>query len=140
MVDFRRTAWVSSLMSASRRSWHQVTEDSFTPTRPAFGAGWQIGTHANSDLAIDVILRVCAATKRILDPCAFADRALHDHQSGSGAASGAGVVPTPFSSCVVWRKDEGVRAGASIRCSLRSFSCGHSHDHVVDYLPGPFSR
>jgi predicted amidohydrolase YtcJ len=59
-----------------------MTEDDlYTYARKAHEAGWQIGVHANGDVAIDQVLRVCERLSASSSAgSSFSDRALHRRQ------------------------------------------------------------
>ena len=113
--------------------------------RKAHAAGWQIGTHANGDEAIDTVLRVYERLQRELprkDPrfrlehCTLVDEALVRRIAALGA------IPTPFSTYVYWHGEKMKEYGAARlerMFAVRSFlDAGVRVTQASDYPPGPF--
>jgi predicted amidohydrolase YtcJ len=111
----------------------------------AHEAGWQIGIHANGDVAIDMVLRVYERVQRRLprrDPrfriehCTIIDDRLVRRIRALGA------IPTPFSTYVYYHGEKMREYGAARlehMFALRSFlDAGVRATLASDYPPGPF--
>lgn len=113
--------------------------------RKAHEAGWQLGTHANGDVAIDITLRVYERLQKEMprkDPrfrlehCTLVNDALlkriHD----------LGAIPTPFSTYAYYHGEKMKEYGAerlNHMFALRSFiDAGIRPTQASDYPPGPF--
>ena len=113
--------------------------------RKAHAAGWQLGTHANGDVAIDITLRVYERLQKEMlrkDPrfrlehCSLVNDALlkriHD----------LGAIPTPFSTYAYYHGEKMKEYGAerlNHMFALRSFiDAGIRPTQASDYPPGPF--
>jgi predicted amidohydrolase YtcJ len=122
------------------------TEDQlYDDARQAHAAGWHIGTHANGDVAIDIVLRVYARLQKEMprpDPrfriehCTLINDALVQRIKTQG------VIPTPFSSYVYYHGEKMKEYGAerlNSMFALRSFlDAGVRATMSSDYPPGPF--
>lgn len=120
-------------------------EELYAQARKAHAAGWQIGTHANGDVAIDLTLRVYERLLRDLprrDPrfriehCSVVNDALIRRMRALG------VIPTPFAA-YVYSHGEKMREYGPERLeqmfALRSFlDAGIRVAPGSDYPPGPF--
>jgi predicted amidohydrolase YtcJ len=143
-----RTAWVSQPY-VGRPDDHGIqvrTEDQlYADAKPAYDAGWQIGTHGNGDLAIDVILRVYARlqtenprpdARLRIEHCTVINPDLVRRIKAQG------VIPTPFSSYVYYHGEKMQEYGAerlNSMFALRSFlDAGIPATMSSDYQPGPF--
>lgn len=113
--------------------------------REPFAAGWQIGTHANGDAAIDMVLRVYDRLRREtprpdprlrIEHCTLIDDDLVRRIKKQG------VIPTPFSSYVYYHGEKMKAYGAerlNRMFALRSFlDAGIPCTMSSDYPPGPF--
>jgi predicted amidohydrolase YtcJ len=106
-----RTAWLSQPytgMGDYRGLQVSTREDLYENSRKAHAAGWQLGTHANGDLAIDEILGVYEQVQREMprrDPryriehCTLLNPALIQRMKALS------VVPAPFSCYVYFHGD-----------------------------------
>ena len=143
-----RTAWMSQPYVGRPDDYGiQVrTEDQlFEDARPAFAAGWQIGTHANGDRAIDTILRVYERLQRETPRRDARFRIEHCTLINDGLVrriKEQGVIPTPFSSYVYYHGEKMKEYGAerlNWMFALRSFlDAGIPATMSSDYPPGPF--
>ena len=123
-----------------------MTEDDlYTYARKAHEAGWQIGVHANGDVAIDQVLRVYERLQRELprrDPrfriehCTVVNDALVER------IRALGVIPTPFSTYVYYHGEKMIHYGPerlNHMFAVRSFlDAGVKVTQASDYPPGPF--
>ncbi|MGE5049646.1 MAG: amidohydrolase [Deltaproteobacteria bacterium] len=113
--------------------------------RIAHAAGWQLGTHANGDVAIDIVLRVYERLQRELpraDPrfriehCTVVDDSLVRRIRALKA------IPTPFSTYVYYHGEKMKEYGPerlNHMFALRSFlDAGIPATQASDYPPGPF--
>ena len=120
-------------------------EELYTYARRAHLAGWQIGTHANGDVAIDKTLRVYERLQREhprrdprfrLEHCTVVNDAL------IGRIRDLGAIPTPFSTYVYYHGEKMREYGAerlNHMFALRSFlDAGIRPTQASDYPPGPF--
>jgi hypothetical protein len=111
----------------------------------AHEAGWQIGTHANGDEAIDLTLRVYERLQRErprrdprfrLEHCTVVNADLVRRIQALGA------IPTPFSTYVYYHGEKMREYGAERlewMFALRSFlDAGIKATQASDYPPGPF--
>ncbi len=106
-----RTAWLSQPyigMGDYRGLQVSTREDLYENSRKAHAAGWQLGTHANGDLAIDEILGVYEQVQREMprrDPryriehCTLLNPALIQRMKALS------VIPAPFSCYVYFHGD-----------------------------------
>ncbi|HVO96667.1 MAG TPA: amidohydrolase [Bryobacteraceae bacterium] len=143
-----RTAWVSEPY-VGRPSDHGIqvrTEDQlYNDAKPAFDAGWQIGTHANGDLAIDLVLRVYARLQKENprpDPRLRIEHCTVINPDLVRRIKAQGVIPTPFSSYVYYHGEKMREYGAerlNWMFALRSFlDAGIPATMSSDYGPGPY--
>jgi predicted amidohydrolase YtcJ len=119
----------------------QLYEDA----REAHAAGWHIGTHANGDYAIDIILRVYDRLQREhprQDPRFRIEHCTLINDDLVRRIKAQGVIPTPFSSYVYYHGEKMKEYGAerlNSMFALRSFlDAGVPCTMSSDYLPGPF--
>jgi predicted amidohydrolase YtcJ len=111
----------------------------------AHRAGWQIGIHANGDLAIDIVLGVYERLQREaprrdsrfrIEHCTIIDDSLVRR------IRALGVIPTPFSAYVYYHGEKMRHYGAArleSMFALRSFlDAGVRATFGSDYPPGPF--
>jgi predicted amidohydrolase YtcJ len=114
-------------------------------SRKAHAAGWQLGTHANGDIAIDITLRVYERLQREmprrnprfrLEHCTVVNDALVQRIKALGA------IPTPFSTYVYYHGEKMKEYGPerlNNMFALRSFiDAGIRPTQASDYPPGPF--
>ncbi len=124
-----------------------VTEEDelYEQARQAHEAGWQIGTHANGDVAIDITLRIYERLQKEMprrDPryrlehCTVIDDSLVERIRALGA------IPTPFSTYVYFHGEKMRYYGAerlNRMFAVRSFlDAGIRVTMASDYPPGPF--
>ena len=115
--------------------------------RPVHAADWQIGTHANGDEAIDIVLRVYERLQRErprrdprfrLEHCTMIDDALVARIKALGA------IPTPFSTYAYYHGEKMREYGAERldrMFALRSFlDAGIRPPRPRTTRPGPSSR
>ncbi len=120
-------------------------EELYENARKAHAAGWQIGTHANGDAAIDIMLRIYERLQREMprrDPryrlehCTVVNPALIERIRALGA------IPTPFSTYVYYHGEKMREYGAerlNWMFAVRSFLDAGIHvTQASDYPPGPF--
>lgn len=123
------------------RTEQQLYDDS----RAAYAAGWQIGTHANGDTAIDIVLRVYERLQREIprrDPRFRIEHCSLINDDLVRRIKAQGVIPTPFSSYVYYHGEKMKEYGAerlNSMFALRSFlDAGIPATMSSDYPPGPF--
>ncbi len=120
-------------------------EELYAHARKAHDADWQIGVHANGDVAIDVTLRVYDRLQRErarhdprfrIEHCTIVDDSLVERIRRQG------VIPTPFSSYVYFHGEKMREYGAdrlNQMFAVRSFlDAGVNVTLASDYPPGPF--
>jgi predicted amidohydrolase YtcJ len=143
-----RTAWVSEPY-VGRPNDHGIQvrteEQLYHDAKPAHDAGWQIGTHGNGDLAIDVVLRVYARLQKENprpDPRFRIEHCTVINPDLVRRIKAQGVIPTPFSSYVYYHGEKMKEYGAerlNSMFALRSFlDAGIPATMSSDYGPGPF--
>ncbi len=143
-----RTAWVSEPYTG-RPNDHGIQvrteEQLYNDAKPAHDAGWQIGTHGNGDLAIDVVLRVYAHLQKENprpDPRFRIEHCTVINPDLVRRMKDQGVIPTPFSSYVYYHGEKMKEYGAerlNSMFALRSFlDAGIPATMSSDYPPGPF--
>jgi predicted amidohydrolase YtcJ len=120
-------------------------EQLFQDARAAYAAGWQIGTHANGDRAIDIILRVYDRLQKESprrDPRFRIEHCTLINDDLVRRIKQQGVIPTPFSSYVYYHGEKMKEYGAerlNSMFALRSFlDAGIPATMSSDYPPGPF--
>ena len=120
-------------------------EELYEKGRKAHEADWQLGVHANGDVAIDLVLRVCERLQRErprrdprfrLEHCTLINDALVKRMAALGA------IPTPFAAYVYYHgekfRDYGPERLKQM-FALRSFlDAGIRVAPGSDYPPGPF--
>ena len=117
----------------------------FERALPAHKAGWQIGIHANGDVAIDIVLRVFERLQREaprrdprfrIEHCTLVTPALIERMRGLG------VIPNPFSTYVYFHGEKMREYGAARlerMFAVRSFlDAGLRVTQTSDYPPGAF--
>ena len=120
-------------------------EELYPQARRAHQAGWQVGTHVNGDVAIDMMLRIYERIQRELprrDPrfrlehCTVVNPSLIDRIRRLGA------IPTPFSTYVYYHGEKMREYGPerlNWMFAVRSFlDAGIRVTQASDYPPGPF--
>ena len=120
-------------------------EELYAHARKAHEADWQIGVHANGDVAIDIALRVYDRLQRErarrdprfrIEHCTIVDDSLVERIRRQG------VIPTPFSTYVYYHGEKMREYGAerlNQMFAVRSFlDAGVNVTLASDYPPGPF--
>jgi len=120
-------------------------EQLFEMAREPYKAGWQIGTHGNGDVAIDIVLRVYDRLQRETpkkDPRFRIEHCTIINDDLVRRIKAQGVIPTPFSSYVYYHGEKMKEYGAerlNSMFALRSFlDAGIPCTMSSDYPPGPF--
>jgi predicted amidohydrolase YtcJ len=123
----------------------RTEEQLFNDARAAHAAGWHIGTHANGDVAIDIVLRVYERLQRDTpraDPRFRIEHCTLINDDLVRRIKAQGVIPTPFSSYVYYHGEKMKEYGAerlNSMFALRSFlDAGIPATMSSDYPPGPF--
>ena len=113
--------------------------------RKAHETGWQIGTHANGDVAIDLVLGIYERLQRELPRRDPRFRIEHCTVITDGLVRrirALGAIPTPFSTYVYFHGEKMREYGAerlNSMFALRSFlDAGVRVTQASDYPPGPF--
>ncbi len=113
--------------------------------RQAHEAGWQIGTHANGDVAIDQTMRVYERLQREMprrDPRFRLEHCTVVNESLIQRIQRLGAIPTPFSTYVYYHGEKMREYGAerlNWMFAVRSFlDAGVRVTQASDYPPGPF--
>jgi len=113
--------------------------------RKAHDAGWQLGTHANGDVAIDITLRVYERLQKELprkDPRFRLEHCSLVNDSLIKRIHDLGAIPTPFSTYAYYHGEKMKEYGAerlNHMFALRSFlDAGIRATQASDYPPGPF--
>ncbi len=113
--------------------------------RKAHMAGWQLGTHANGDVAIDITLRVYERLQKEMprrDPRFRLEHCTVINDSLVERMRALGAIPTPFSTYVYYHGEKMKEYGAerlNHMFALRSFiDAGIRPTQASDYPPGPF--
>ena len=123
-----------------------ITEDElYDHVRKAHAAGWQVGTHANGDVAIDMTLRVYERVHREFprpDPRFRLEHCTVVNDSLVARIHALGAIPLPFSTYVYYHGEKMKAYGAerlNHMFALRSFlDAGIRPTQASDYPPGPF--
>lgn len=120
-------------------------EELYANARKAHAAGWQIGTHANGDAAIDIMLRIYERLQREMprkDPRYRLEHCTVVNPSLIGRIRALGAIPTPFSTYVYYHGEKMREYGAERldwMFAVRSFlDAGIRVTQASDYPPGPF--
>ncbi len=120
-------------------------EELYANARKAHEAGWQIGTHANGDAAIDIMLRIYERLQREMprrDPRYRLEHCTVVNPSLIGRIRALGAIPTPFSTYVYYHGEKMREYGAERldwMFAVRSFlDAGIRVTQASDYPPGPF--
>ena len=143
-----RTAWMSQPYVGRPDDFGiqvRTADQLFEDARAAHAAGWQIGTHANGDRAIDTILRVYERLQRDTprqNPRFRIEHCTLINDDLVRRIKQQGVIPTPFSSYVYYHGEKMKEYGAerlNSMFALRSFlDAGIPATMSSDYPPGPF--
>lgn len=124
-----------------------VTEEGelYEQARRAHLAGWQIGTHANGDVAIDITLRIYERLQREhprRDPRFRLEHCTLVNDSLVHRIRALGAIPTPFSTYVYYHGEKMREYGPERldrMFAVRSFlDAGIPVTQNSDYPPGPF--
>lgn len=120
-------------------------EELYQQARKAHAAGWQLGTHANGDVGIDIALRVYERLQKEmprkdaryrLEHCTVVNDSLLSRMKALGA------IPTPFSTYAYYHGEKMKEYGperVNHMFALRSFiDAGIRPTQASDYPPGPF--
>jgi predicted amidohydrolase YtcJ len=121
-------------------------EDELWPiARKAHAAGWQLGIHANGDVAIDLVLRIYERLQRELprqDPRFRIEHCTVVTDDLVRRMKALGVIPTPFATYVYFHGEKMREYGAERldrMFAVRSFlDAGVRAAFASDYPPGPF--
>ncbi|MFN7995021.1 MAG: amidohydrolase [Bryobacteraceae bacterium] len=120
-------------------------EELYDAARKAHQAGWQIGTHANGDAAIDMMLRIYERLQREMprrDPRYRLEHCTVVNPSLISRIRALGAIPTPFSTYVYYHGEKMREYGPerlNWMFAVRSFlDAGIKVTQASDYPPGPF--
>jgi predicted amidohydrolase YtcJ len=120
-------------------------EELYENARKAHQAGWQIGTHANGDAAIDLMLRIYERLQREMprpDPRYRLEHCTVINPSLIQRIRALGAIPTPFSTYVYYHGEKMREYGPERldwMFAVRSFlDAGIRVTQASDYPPGPF--
>jgi len=120
-------------------------EELYGQARKAHAAGWQLATHANGDVAIDVTLRVYERLQKELPRHDARYRLEHCtviNDSLVARMKALGAIPTPFSTYVYYHGEKMKEYGPdrlNHMFALRTFlDAGIRPTQASDYPPGPF--
>jgi len=113
--------------------------------RKAHAAGWQLATHANGDVAIDITMRVYERLQKEMprrDPRFRLEHCTVINDSLVERIHALGAIPTPFSTYVYYHGEKMREYGPerlNNMFALRSFiDAGIRPTQASDYPPGPF--
>jgi predicted amidohydrolase YtcJ len=120
-------------------------EELYQQARKAHAAGWQLGTHANGDVGIDITLRVYERLQKELPRKDARYRLEHCtvvNDSLISRIKALGAIPTPFSTYAYYHGEKMKEYGperVNHMFALRSFiDAGIRPTQASDYPPGPF--
>jgi predicted amidohydrolase YtcJ len=120
-------------------------DEMYRYAQKAHAADWQIGVHANGDVAIDNVLRLYERLQREQprrDPRFRIEHCTLINDSLIQRIKALGVIPTPFSTYVYYHGEKMREYGAerlNSMFALRSFlDAGIRPTLASDYPPGPF--
>jgi predicted amidohydrolase YtcJ len=120
-------------------------EELYQQAKKAHAAGWQLATHANGDVAIDITLRVYERLQKEMPRADARYRIEHCtvvNDSLIRRIKALGAVPTPFSTYAYYHGEKMKEYGAerlNHMFALRSFlDAGVPATQASDYPPGPF--
>jgi predicted amidohydrolase YtcJ len=117
----------------------------YAHVRKAHEAGWQVGVHANGDVAIDMTLRVYERVQKELprrDPRFRLEHCTVINDSLVQRIRALGAIPNPFSAYVYYHGEKMREYGPERldrMFAVRSFLDAGIHvTQTSDYPPGPF--
>ena len=117
----------------------------YEQAKTAHLAGWQLGTHTNGDVAIDLMLRVYERLQKEYpkrDPRYRLEHCTVVNPDLIARMKRQGVIPTPFSTYVYYHGEKMKEYGSdrlNWMFALRSFlDAGIPATQASDYPPGPF--
>jgi predicted amidohydrolase YtcJ len=120
-------------------------EQLYPVARKAHEAGWQLGTHANGDVGIDITMKVYERLQRELprrDPRFRLEHCTVVNDSLVRRIKALGAIPLPFSTYAYYHGEKMKEYGAERvdhMFALRSFiDAGIRPTQASDYPPGPF--
>jgi len=120
-------------------------DELYAAARKAHEAGWQIGTHANGDAAIDIMLRIYERLQKEMprrDPRYRLEHCTVVNPSLIRRIRALGAIPTPFSTYVYYHGEKMREYGPerlNWMFAVRSFlDAGIRATQASDYPPGPF--
>ena len=120
-------------------------EELYQQARRAHEAGWQIGTHANGDVAINIMLGIYERLQREMprrDPRYRLEHCTVVNPSIIERMRRLGAIPTPFSTYVYYHGEKMREYGPerlNWMFAVRSFlDAGIPVTQASDYPPGPF--
>jgi predicted amidohydrolase YtcJ len=120
-------------------------EELYQQARKAHAAGWQLGTHANGDVGIDITLRVYERLQKEMPRADARYRFEHCTVVNDGLVQrikALGAIPTPFSTYAYYHGEKMKEYGperVNHMFALRSFiDAGIRPTQASDYPPGPF--
>jgi predicted amidohydrolase YtcJ len=120
-------------------------DELYSRAQKAHETGWQIGVHANGDVAIDMTLRVYEKLQKELprrDPRFRIEHCTVINDSLVQRIKALGAIPTPFSTYVYYHGEKMSEYGAerlNRMFAVRSFlDAGIRVTQASDYPPGPF--
>ncbi len=120
-------------------------EELYATARKAHQAGWQIGTHANGDAAIDRMLSIYERLQKEMprrDPRFRLEHCTVVNPSLIQRIRALGAIPTPFSTYVYYHGEKMREYGPerlNWMFAVRSFlDAGIRVTQASDYPPGPF--
>lgn len=120
-------------------------EKLYEHARKAHASDWQIGIHANGDVAIDIVLKVYERLQRERprrDPRFRIEHCTVINDALVARMRALGVIPTPFSTYVYFHGEKMRHYGAARldqMFAVRSFlDAGVRVTQASDYPPGPF--
>ncbi len=124
-----------------------VTEegDLYELARKAHAASWQLGIHANGDVAVDITLRIYERLQKEMpkaDPRYRLEHCTVINDDLVRRIAALGAIPTPFSTYVYFHGEKMVEYGKerlNNMFALRSFlDAGVMATQASDYPPGPY--
>ena len=120
-------------------------EHLYNVSRKAHQAGWQLGTHANGDVGIDITLRVYERLQKEMprrDPRFRLEHCTVVNEGLISRIKALGAIPTPFSTYAYYHGEKMKEYGSdrvNNMFALRSFiDAGIRPTQASDYPPGPF--
>ena len=120
-------------------------DEQYERTRKAHLAGWQVGTHANGDVAIDRTLRIYERLQKESprrDPRFRLEHCTFINENLVARIKALGAIPTPFSSYVYYHGEKMHFYGAERlknMFAMRSFlDAGIPATQASDYTASPF--